>query len=128
MASPAPTASRTRSSLPPSLVFLLAAVGSLASAVVRIRRSHGEERRQLKIFLVGVAVVFAVFFVPDEPLGLGGEAGQIALAVVGILALPTAVAIALLQPAKTPVRLQHSRSMSTRFADNAAQAGNPPPA
>jgi hypothetical protein len=109
------------------VVFLLAAGGSLASAAVRIRRSHGEERRQLKIFLVGVAVVFAVFFVPDEPLGLGGEVGQIALAVVGILALPIAVAIALLQPAKTPLRLQHSRPMSSRFADNAVQAGNEPP-
>ena len=84
------------------VVFLLAAVGSLASAAVRIRRSHGEERRQLKIFLVGVAVVFAVFFVPDEPLGLGGEVGQIALAVVGILALPIAVAIALLRPGRDP--------------------------
>jgi hypothetical protein len=81
-------------------LFPLAAVGSLASLVVRTRRSRGEERRQLKIFLVAVAVVFAVFFVPDEPLGLGGEAAQIALAVVGILALPIAVAIALLRPGK----------------------------
>ena len=82
------------------VLFFLAAVGSLASVVVRTRRSHGEERRQLTIFLVGVAVVFAVFFVPEEPLGLDGEAGQIALAVVGILALPIAVAIALLRPGK----------------------------
>jgi hypothetical protein len=79
------------------LLFFLAAAGSLASVVVRTRRSHGVERRQLKIFLVGVAIVFAVFFVPDEPLGLGGEAAQIAFAVVGILALPTSVAIALLR-------------------------------
>lgn len=79
------------------LLFFLAAAGSLASVVVRTRRSRGEELRQLKIFLVGVAVVFAVFFVPDEPLGLGGEAAQIALAIVGILALPIAVAIALLR-------------------------------
>jgi hypothetical protein len=80
------------------LLFFLAAAGSLASVIVRTRRSHGEELRQLKIFLVGVAVVFAVFFVPDEPLGLGGEAAQIALAIVGILALPIAVAIALFRP------------------------------
>jgi hypothetical protein len=80
------------------LLFLLAAAGSLASVVVRTRRSHGEELRQLKIFLVGVAVVFAVFFVPDEPLGLGGETAQIALAIVGIPALPIAAAIALLRP------------------------------
>jgi hypothetical protein len=90
------------------LLFFLAAVGALASVVVRTRRSRGEELGQLKIFLAAVAVVFAVFFVPEEPLGLGGEVGQIALAVVGILALPIAVAIALLGPATTTVRRQHS--------------------
>ena len=109
------------------LLLLLAAVGSFASVAVRTRRSHGEERGQLKIFFVAVAFVLVVFLVPEEPLGLGGEVAQIALAVVGILAFPIAVAIALLQPAKTPVRLQHSRPMSSRFADNAAQAGNEPP-
>ena len=82
------------------LLLLLAAVGSLASVVVRTHRSHGEERRQLTIFLAAVAVVFAVFLVPEEPLGLGGEVAQIALAVVGILALPIAVAIALLRPGR----------------------------
>ena len=81
-------------------LFLLAAVGSLASLVIRTRRSHGEERKQLIIFLFGVAVVFAVFFVPDEPLGLDGQVAQIALAVVGILALPIAVAVALLRPGR----------------------------
>jgi hypothetical protein len=109
------------------LLLLVATLGSFASVAVRTRRSHGEERRQLKIFLVGVAVVFAVFFVPDEPLGLDGQAAQIALAVVGILALPIAVAIALLRPANTPVRLHHSRPTSLNFDDIAAQAGNQPP-
>jgi hypothetical protein len=80
------------------ILFFLAAIGSLASVIVRTRRSRGIERRQLKVFLGAVVVVFAVFFVPDEPLGLGGEAAQISLAVVGILALPIAVAIALLSP------------------------------
>jgi hypothetical protein len=80
------------------LLFFLAAIGSLASVIVRARRSRGTERRQLKIFLGAVVVVFAVFFVPDEPLRLGGEAAQISLAVVGILTLPIAVAIALLSP------------------------------
>lgn len=101
------------------LLFVLAAVWSLGSVVVRTRRSHGEERRQLTIFLVGVAVVFAVFFVPDEPFGLGGEVAQIALAFVGILALPVAVAIALLPRAKSPVRRQGWRLMSLRFDDHA---------
>jgi hypothetical protein len=80
------------------LLFFVAAAASLASVVVRTRRSRGEELRQLKIFLAAVAVVFTVFFVPDEPLGLGGEVAQIALAVVGILALPIGAAIALRRP------------------------------
>ena len=84
------------------------------------------ERRQLKIFLVAVAFVLTVFLVPEEPLGLSGEVAQIALAVVGILAFP--IAIALLRPGKTLVRLQHSRSMSLSFDDIAARAGNEPPA
>ncbi len=96
------------------LLLLLAAVGSLASLVVRTYRSHGEERRQLKIFFAAVAVVFAVLFVPDEPLGLGGEFAQIALAVVGILAFPTAVAIAILRPGK------HSRRTLTLEANELA--------
>jgi hypothetical protein len=82
------------------LLFFVAAVGSFASVVVRTRRSRGEERRQMKVFLSAVTVVFAVFFVPDEPLGLGGEVGQLGLAVVGILTLPLAVAISLLRPGK----------------------------
>lgn len=82
------------------LLFFVAAAGSLASVIVRARRSRGAERRQLKIFFSAVALVFAVFFVPEEPLGLAGEVAQIALAVVGILALPSAAAIALLWPGK----------------------------
>jgi len=79
------------------LLLFLAALGSFASVILRTRRSRGEERRQLKIFLAAVALVFAVIFVPDEPLGLDGEVAQIALAVVGILALPLGVALALLR-------------------------------
>jgi hypothetical protein len=80
------------------LILSLAVVGSCASVIVRTRRSHGDGRRQMKIFLAGIALVFAVFFIPDEPLGLSGEAGQIALAVLGILAFPVAVGIAILRP------------------------------
>jgi hypothetical protein len=79
------------------LLLAAAAVGSLVSVVVRTRRARGEERRQMRIFLAGVALVFLVFFIPDEPLGLGGAPAQIALAFVGILAFPTAVALALLR-------------------------------
>jgi hypothetical protein len=84
------------------LLLFVAALGSFASVAVRTRRSRGEERRQLKIFFSAVALVFIVFFVPKEPLGLSGEVAQIALAVVGILALPAAVALALLRPGTDP--------------------------
>jgi hypothetical protein len=80
------------------LLLFAAALGAFASVIVRARRSRGDERRQLKIFFSAVVLVFAVFLVPEEPTGLGGEAAQIALAVVGILALPIAVAVALLRP------------------------------
>jgi hypothetical protein len=109
------------------LLLLVAAVGSFASVAVRTRRSQGEERRQLKTFLLAVAFALTVFLMPDEQLGLSGEVPQITLAVVGILALPIAVAIALLRPEKTPVRLQHSRPKSMNLDDIAARAGNQPP-
>ncbi len=95
-----PGAAGVADSLELVAIFLLlfATVGSLASVAIRARRATGEERRQVTIFLAAVVVVFAVFFVPEEPLGLGGEVGQIALAVIGILALPVAVGVALLRP------------------------------
>jgi hypothetical protein len=78
------------------LVLLLAAtLGAFASVLVRTRRSRGEERRQLKIFFAGVAVVVAVFILPTDQLGLDGAAAQIALAVLALTALPATVAFAL---------------------------------
>lgn len=84
------------------VLLLVATLGSLVSVIVRFRRSTGEERRQLRIFLAGCAVVFGVFFLPDDLLGLDGQTAQVTLAVVGILALPVAVAIALLRPPSRP--------------------------
>ena len=52
----------------------------------------------MKIFLGAVALVFAVFLLPEEQLGLEGQVGQISLAVVGILAFPIATAFAILRP------------------------------
>ena len=56
------------------------------------------------IFLGAVALVFAVFVLPDEQLGLEGEVGQISLAAVGILAFPIATALAVLRPGKHRAR------------------------
>ena len=80
------------------LLLAVAAAGAIAAVVVRTRRSRGEERRQMKIFLGAVALVFAVFLLPEEQLGLEGQVGQISLAVVGILAFPIATAFAILRP------------------------------
>jgi hypothetical protein len=78
------------------IVLLFAAtLGAFASVVVRTRRSSGEERRQLKIFFAGVAIVVAVFILPTDLLGLDGAAAQIALAVLALTALPATVALAL---------------------------------
>jgi hypothetical protein len=79
------------------IVLLFAAtLGAFASVVVRARRSSGEERRQLKIFFTGVAIVVAVFVLPTDLLGLDGAVAQIALAVLALTALPATVALALL--------------------------------
>ena len=80
------------------LLLAVAATGAILSVAVRTRRSRGEERRQMKIFLGAVALVFAVFVVPERQLGLEGEVGQISLAAVGILAFPIATGLAILRP------------------------------
>jgi hypothetical protein len=77
------------------VLLFAAALGAFASVVVRTRRSRGEERRQLKIFFAGVAIVVTVFLLPTDTLSLDGAAAQIALAVVALSALPATVALAL---------------------------------
>jgi hypothetical protein len=77
------------------VLLFTATLGAFASVIVRTRRSRGEERRQLKIFFAGVAIVLAVFLLPTDMLGLDGAAAQIALAVVALSALPATVAFAL---------------------------------
>jgi hypothetical protein len=77
-------------------LFLVAAVASMASLVMRFRRSHGVERQQVKwmaaaaAFTVLAWIVTAVF---DQILGVD-ISGVLALA---LLALPAATAIAVLR-------------------------------
>ena len=92
------------------LMLVAAAVGAVVSVVVRTRRSRGEERRQMKLFLGAVALVVAVFVLPEKQLHLDGEVGQISLAVVGILAFPVATALAILRPAS--IRRDAARTWS----------------
>ena len=87
------------------LLIAAAAVGAVVSVAVRTRRSRGLERRQMKIFLAAVAVVFAIFVLPDERVGLGGEVPQILLAAAALLAFPIATALAILRPGRDTVRV-----------------------
>ena len=76
--------------------FALAAVGSVASLVVRFRRSHGVERQQLKWMAAAAALVVAAWLLHaffDEALG-----EDISLMVfLALLALPAAAAVAILR-------------------------------
>ncbi|HSL63044.1 MAG TPA: hypothetical protein VK874_00165 [Gaiellaceae bacterium] len=85
-------------------LLLLAAIGSAAAVTVRFRRSTGRTRRQLRTFLFGGAVLFGVIFLPVDLVGVEGEAAEVALAVVGILALPVAVAAALVSSTRRSAR------------------------
>jgi hypothetical protein len=77
-------------------IFALAAIGSVASLVVRFRRSHGVERQQLKWMAAAAALVVAAWLVNaffDQVLD-----AEISLILpLALLALPAAAAIAVLR-------------------------------
>jgi hypothetical protein len=70
-------------------------VASVASLIVRFRRSHGEERAQLK-WVATAAVVFVAIFVLDGAFTerLIGEDVGFASLLLGILVISSAVAVA----------------------------------
>ena len=76
--------------------FALAAIGSMASLVVRFRRSHGVERQQLKWMAAAAALVVAAWCVNaffDQALKT-----DISLILpLALLALPAAAAVAILR-------------------------------
>jgi hypothetical protein len=78
--------------------FVLMAIGALASVaslVVRFRRSRGAEREQLK-WVTSAAVVFIIIFiVPTEDFA--GEDVGFATLLLGILVIASAVAVAMLR-------------------------------
>jgi hypothetical protein len=77
-------------------LFALAAIGSMASIVVRFRRSHGVERQQLKWMAAAAALVVAAWVLNaffDQALG---EDISVILP-LALLALPLAAAIAILR-------------------------------
>jgi len=82
-------------------LFLIAAVGAVASVVVRFRRSRGVERQQMKLFayviliLIGGSVLAGIL---SDVTGVGWL-GKISfvLSMMGLVCLPIAVGIAILR-------------------------------
>jgi hypothetical protein len=78
--------------------FALMLVGMLASAtslVVRFRRSHGEERQQLK-WVTAAAALFVVIFVTPTDKIVNDDVGFASL-LLGLLIVSSAVAVAMLR-------------------------------
>ena len=80
------------------LGFALMLVGMFASAaslVMRFRRSHGEERQQLK-WVTAAFVLFVVIFVTPTDKIAGDDVGFASL-LLGLLIIAAAVAVAMLR-------------------------------
>jgi signal transduction histidine kinase len=78
--------------------LLFATVGSIASVIVRFRRSRGDERQQLKWFTFAAAVAFVYFWVGDAIFGGAGQnvLRQVFLS-LAVAAVPVATGIAVLR-------------------------------
>ena len=81
---------------------LAVAVLSVASLVIRYRRSAGVERQQLKWFVSVAAISVPAFLVSSALFGIAGIAGDVAnvltaVAFVGFALLPVAIGIAVLR-------------------------------
>ena len=80
-----------------ALSFAVLALISLASMLLRLRRSSGAERRQIGILSAGVAILMVMFLL-DSPLqSMFGDVYGVIGAAVAISAIPVAVGIALLR-------------------------------
>jgi len=82
-------------------LFLVAAIGAVASVVVRFRRSRGVERQQMKLFayvilvLIGGSVLAGIL---SDVTGVGWM-GKVSflLSMIGLVCLPIAVGVAILR-------------------------------
>jgi hypothetical protein len=77
-----------------AVAFMLVVAASIASLVVRFRRSHGDERQQVK-WLILAASIFLVFLVLPVEHGSGGLADQFLGIVVALI--PASVGTAVLK-------------------------------
>jgi hypothetical protein len=82
-------------------LFLVAAVGAVASVVVRFRRSRGVERQQMKLFAYVIVVLSGSSVLAGGISDLTGvgwmEGSSFVLSMMGLMCLPIAVGIAILR-------------------------------
>jgi drug/metabolite transporter (DMT)-like permease len=82
-------------------LFLGAAVGAVASVVVRFRRSRGAERQQMKMFAYVIVVLMGGSVLAgtlSDLIGVGWLGGSsFVLSMIGLMCLPMAVGIAILR-------------------------------
>jgi hypothetical protein len=82
-------------------LFLVAAVGAVASVAVRFRRSRGVERQQMKLFAYVIVVLIGGSVLAGGISDLTGvgwlEGSSFVLSMVGLMCLPIAVGIAILR-------------------------------
>jgi hypothetical protein len=82
-------------------LFLLAALGAVASVVVRFRRSRGVERQQMKWFAYAIVVLIGGSVLTGgiaDVTGVGWlEGSSFLLSMIGLMCLPIAVGVAILR-------------------------------
>jgi hypothetical protein len=82
-------------------LFLIAAVGAVASVAVRFRRSRGVERQQMKLFAYVIVVLIGGSVLAGGLSDLTGagwlEGVSFVLSMVGLMCLPIAVGVAILR-------------------------------
>ncbi len=87
----------TATSIPGSVLMVVTTVVSVASLVVRFRRSVGEERQQIKWVAAGAVMFVATFIVAAVSAGIVGEDASFATMLMGFLFIASGVAVAILR-------------------------------
>ncbi len=77
-----------------ALVFFVLVAASIASLIVRFRRSHGDERQQVKWLILAASIFLAFIAIPVEH-GTGGVADEFLGVVLALI--PASVGIAILK-------------------------------
>jgi hypothetical protein len=87
----------TATSILGSVLMVVTTVVSVASLVVRFRRSVGEERQQIKWVAAGAVMFVATFIVAAVSAGIVGEDASFATMLMGFLFIASGVAVAILR-------------------------------